>query len=212
MIIKFEKFKRYYPIITIIMLIIIAYFSGVTDYLTKKNFEFIHQACMDYVDKHPYLGPFIFMGVYVIYASLALPGILLLTILGGFIFSQPFSTLYVILSATIGGSILFLSAKTASVNFLSSKTNPIINKMEKGFHQNAARYLLILRLIPLFPCWLVTVASAIFQVRFRTFIWTTFIGITPCAFFVTQMGASIMMMLGNEGPWTFSSLLFHLHH
>ncbi len=211
MFIEIEKIKRSFPIIIILILIIIAYFSGFTGYFSKENFEHLHRASIDYVDKHPYLSPFMFMGIYILYASLALPGILLLTILGGFIFPQPLSTLYVIVSATFGGSILFLSTKTASGNFLNAKTSNFINKMEKGFQQNAAGYLLFLRLIPLFPCWLVTVASAVFQVRLRTFIWTTFIGITPCAFFLTQMGASIMMMLESEVPWTVSSLLIRMH-
>jgi len=189
-----------------------AYFSGITGYLTKENFEYIHRTAIDYVDKHPYLSPLMFMGIYVLYASLALPGVILLTILGGFIFPQPLSTLYVIVSATFGGSILFLSTRTAAGNFLNKKTSHFISKMEKAFHQNAAGCLLFLRLIPLFPCWLVTVASAVFQVKLRTFIWTTFIGITPFAFFLTQMGASIIMLLEYEGPRTVSSFLIRLHH
>ncbi len=201
-----------FPIVIILILILIAYLSGISGYLTKENFEYIHRTTIDYVNQHPYLSPLMFMGIYILYASLALPGILLLTILGGFIFPQPLSTLYVILSATFGGSILFLSARTATENFINTRTSPFISKMRKGFQENAAGYLLLLRLVPLFPCWLVTVSSAVFQVRLKTFIWTTFFGIMPCAFFLTQMGASIMMLLEYEGPWTLSSLLIRLHH
>lgn len=211
MVIEIKKIKRYFPFVIIIILIFVAYFSGITNYL-MENFEYIHRAAIEYVDKHPYLSPLMYMGIYVVYAALALPGVLLLTILGGFIFPQPLSTLYVIVSATFGGSILFLSTRAAAENFINIKSSQFISKMEKGFQQNAAGYLLLLRLIPLFPCWLVTVASAVFQVRFRTFIWATFIGITPCAFLLTQMGASIIMLMEYEGPWTLSSLLIHLHH
>ncbi|MBA3602704.1 MAG: TVP38/TMEM64 family protein [Parachlamydiaceae bacterium] len=209
---EIKKIKRFFPIIIIIILMVMAYFSEITGYLTKENFEYIHRTFNEYVYKHPYLSPLMFIGIYIIYASLALPGVVLLTILGGFIFPQPLSTLYVLVSATLGGSILFLSTKKATENFPNKKNSYFISKMEKGFQQNAACYLLLLRLIPLFPCWLVTVASAIFQVKLKTFIWTTFIGISPCVFFLTQMGASIIMLLEYEGPWTVSSLLIRLHH
>src|SRR5262245_50639422 len=99
--------KRFLSITVIIILIVIAYLTGFTRHLTWDNFEMVHQVAMENVEKHPYSSPFIYMGIYIIYASLALPGILLLTILGGFLFPLPLSSLYVICSATIGGSILF---------------------------------------------------------------------------------------------------------
>jgi uncharacterized membrane protein YdjX (TVP38/TMEM64 family) len=208
--IQMKAIKRFLPISIIVILIMIAYFVGFTSYLTWHNFEHVHQVAMDYVEKHPYSSPLIFMGIYITYASLALPGILLLTILGGLIFKLPLSTLYVVFSATIGGSILFLSTRRASENFLSDKAE-ILRKMEKGFQQNAAGYMLFLRIVPLFPYWVVNVASALFGIRFTTFIWTTFVGIIPCAFLLTQMGKSIMMMLESEAPWTLKSFLFTLH-
>ena len=53
---------------------------------------------MGYVEQHPYISPLVFMGVYIIYASLALPGILLMTLLGGFIFPQPMDSFCTLLS------------------------------------------------------------------------------------------------------------------
>lgn len=203
--------KRFLPITIIIILIVIAYLTGLTRHLTWDNFEMVHRVAMDYVQKHPLTSPLIFIGIYTIYASLALPGILLLTILGGFLFPLPLSTFYVICSATMGGSILFLSTRRASENFLSKKVE-LFSKIEKGFQRNAAGYMLFLRLVPLFPSWFVTVSSALFGVRLTTFIWTTFIGITPCAFLLTSMGAGIMMMLESKNPWTLNSFFMGLHH
>jgi uncharacterized membrane protein YdjX (TVP38/TMEM64 family) len=147
----FEKIKRLLPLFVTIILIMVAYFSGFTSYLTLENFEHIHQAAMDFVEKRPYSSPIMFMGIYIIYVSLALPGIILLTILGGFIFPQPLSTLYVVFSATIGGSILFFSTSSAAGNFLSKNEGHFLSKMKRGFQQHGAIYLLFLRLVPLFP-------------------------------------------------------------
>lgn len=203
--------KRFLPLSLIITLIMVAYLTGLTRHLNWDNFEMVHRVSMDYVEKHPYTSPLIFVGIYIVYASLALPGILLLTILGGFLFPLPLSTVYVICSATIGGSILFLSTKRASGNFLSKKVQ-LFSNIEKGFQKNAAGYMLFLRLVPIFPCWFVTVSSAVFGVRFTTFIWTTFIGITPCAFLLTSMGTGIMMILESKTPWTLYSFFINLNH
>jgi uncharacterized membrane protein YdjX (TVP38/TMEM64 family) len=194
--------KRFLPITIIIILIMIAYLTGFTRHLTWDNFEMVRRVAIENVEKHPYTSPLIYMGIYIIYASLALPGILLLTILGGFLFPLPLSTIYVICSATMGGSILFLSTRRASKNFLSKKVE-LFRRIEKGFRQNAAGYMLFLRLVPLFPCWFVTVSSALSGIRLTTFIWTTFIGIIPCAFLLTSMGAGIMMMLESKNHWAF---------
>lgn len=206
-----DAIKRFLPISMIIILIAIAYFIGLNRHLTWDNFDMVHHVAMEHVEKHPYLSPLIYMGIYIIYASLALPGILLLTILGGFLFPLPLSTCYVICSATIGGSILFLSTKRASGSFLTEKVR-FFSRIERGFHKNAARYMLFLRLVPLFPCWFVTISSALFGVRFKTFFWTTLVGITPCAFLVTSMGTAIMMMIESKSPSRFYSFFIGLHH
>ena|GEM_PF-4692936 len=110
--------KSFLPITLIIILIVISYFTGLARHLTWDNFEMVRSVAMEYVEKYPYTSPIIYVGIYVIYASLALPGILLLTILSGFLFPLPLSTFYVICSATFGGSILFLSTRSASRDFL----------------------------------------------------------------------------------------------
>ena len=97
-------------------------------------------------------------------------------------------------------------------NSFHFKKVEFFSKIEKGFQQNAAGYMLFLRLVPLFPCWFVTVSSALFGVRFTTFIWTTFIGITPCAFLLTSMGTGLMMMLESKNHWTLYSFFMGLHH
>lgn len=206
-----DVIKRFLPISTIIILIAFTYLMGLEVYITWDNFEMIHKTAMENVEKHPYIGPLIFMGIYIFYTSLALPGIILLTILGGFLFPLPLSTFYVICSSTIGGSILFLSTRKASDNILSKKIE-IFRKIEVRFKENAMAYMLFLRLVPLFPCWFVTVSAALLGVRLTTFIWTTFIGIIPCAFLLTSMGKGVMMMLESQNPWSFYSFFTIFHH
>ena len=120
--------------------------------------------------------------------ALSLPGGALLSIIGGFLFGVPLSTIYVVVGATIGATIIFLAARTAIGDLLKRKAGPFLSKMDTGFQKNTASYLLFLRLIPLVPFWLVNIAPAFFNVKTRTYLWTTFVGIIPGAYVFTQAG------------------------
>ena len=92
------------------------------------------------------------------------------------------------IGATIGATILFLVAKTALGDPLRQRFAAQIKAMEEGFRANAFSYLLLLRLVPLFPFWLVNLAAAFTGVSAVTFIVTTFVGIIPGAFVFASIG------------------------
>lgn len=124
----------------------------------------------------------------------------------GFLFPIPLSTLYVVIGATLGALIIFLSARTAFGEFFQKKAGTLLKKMEKGFQENAWSYLLFLRFVPLFPFWLVNIAAAFFQVRVWIFVWTTIVGIIPGAYVYTQAGAGIGAVLESNRSFSFSGV------
>ena len=86
-------------------------------------------------------------------------------------------------------SALFLAARYSLGGYLHERAGPAIRKMEAGFCENEMSYMLVLRLIPLFPFWLVNIAPAFLNVRLRTYVIGTFIGIIP--------GTAVYAMLGS---------------
>ena len=178
----------------------IVYFSGAYQYLSFETLKEHHVALKTFVAAHPFSVPLAYMLVYIVATALSIPGALFLSLLGGYLFSQPFSTLYVVFSATCGATIIFFAARTAFGDSLRKKASPFLKKVESGFQQNAASYLLFLRLVPLFPFWFVNIAPAFFGVSLRTFVWTTFVGIIPGAFVFTFAGGGLEEIFesGNE--------------
>ncbi len=172
------------------------------DYLTFDIFHKYRQELNDLVTHHPALSPVLYVCVFIIFASLSIPSSLLLSILGGFLFPQPWCTLYVVISATIGATVIFSLAKTTIGEYLRQRTGPFLKKMERGFQKNAISYLFFLRFIPLFPFWIVNLAPAFFGIRLRTFVWTTFLGIIPISFVYTQTGAGLGEILDSDGKIT----------
>lgn len=190
-----RKIKRFIPAICILIFIALAYFSGLTNSVTLDNWSKVEQPIRAFIKEHPYLTPFLFMGIYAAYAALSLPGSIVLSIIAGVLFPQPYSTLYVVVGATMGASLLFMIARTAARDYFQQKSGPFLKKMEEGFHRDVASYMLFLRLVPAFPFFLVNIAPAILGVPFFTFLWTTFLGIIPASFVFTQAGAGLMMIL-----------------
>jgi len=78
--------------------------------------------------------------------------------------------------------------------------------MEGGFQKNAASYLLFLRFIPLFPFWLVNIAPAFFNVKTRTYIWTTFVGIIPGSYVYAQAGSGLGTIFEEGKSFSFNSV------
>lgn len=197
-----RKIRSLLPFLFIFVIIattcVFAYFHPVS----WSNLKIFQLNLKIFSQAHPFLTPLLFMSIYILYSLLSLPGIFILSLFAGSLFTQPFSTIYVIVAATIGASLLFLAARTAFGQIFCRKAKQnLLLKMEEGFQKNAASYLLFLRLIPLFPFWLVNIAGAFFSVPFWTFAWTTLVGMIPSVFIYTQAGKGITLLLHSPDPF-----------
>jgi uncharacterized membrane protein YdjX (TVP38/TMEM64 family) len=123
--------------------------------------------------------------------AFSLPGALLLTIAGGFLFGGLVGGSVTVFSATAGAALIFLAARSSLGVMLRNRAGPSLAKFREGFERDAASYLLFLRLVPLFPFWLVNLAPALLSVPFKTFVWTTFVGIMPGTFAYSFAGAGL---------------------
>jgi len=186
---------------------IILYLSGITDYLSYEMLQTHRATVVNWVDTHYILAPLSYMGIYILSTSLSIPGGIILTLAGGFLFGQPGATIYTVIGASVGATIIFMVAKTALGAILREKARPFLQKMEVGFAKNQISYLLFIRLIPLFPFWLVNVAPALFNVALWTYAWTTFLGIIPGSFVYTQAGAGLGAILDSGEKFSIESLL-----
>jgi len=168
---------------------LIAFFAlGLNKYLTLDLLKENREVLKTWVYEHKTQAVLLFIVAYVITAAFSLPLGALLSVAGGFLFGSIFGAMWIVIGATIGATILFLVAKTALGEPLRQRFASQIQRMEEGFRANAFSYLLLLRLVPLFPFWLVNLAPAFLGVSLGTFVITTFIGIIPGAFVFASIG------------------------
>ena len=111
--------------------------------------------------------------------------------MGGFLFGTLETTTYVVFGATVGATVIFLAARYAFADYLRAKAGASVRKMEDGFRENAMSYLLFLRLVPVFPFWLVNLVPAFIGVSTRTYVLGTFFGIIPGTFVFASVGSGL---------------------
>jgi uncharacterized membrane protein YdjX (TVP38/TMEM64 family) len=201
-----RRWLRFLPLILILIAMSAIYLSGIYRYLSFDYLKIYHQTLKAFVAMHPFAITFLYIFVYIALTALSVPGAIFLTLLGGYLFPQPLSTLYVVFSATCGATLIFLAARTALGDSLRKKAGPFLKKMEKGFRENAASYLLFLRFVPLFPFWIVNIAPAFFRVPLRTFVWTTLVGIAPGSFVFTLTGGGLEKIFETQQAFSIGAI------
>jgi uncharacterized membrane protein YdjX (TVP38/TMEM64 family) len=129
----------------------------------------------------------LYVALYAAVVALSVPGGAVLTIAGGFLFGTWVGSLSAVVGATLGAACIFLAAR-AGLGGLAQRAGPRFAKLEAGFRADAFNYLLFLRLVPLFPFWLVNLVPALAGVGLPAFLLSTFIGIIPGTFVYASLG------------------------
>ncbi|MEM6466461.1 MAG: TVP38/TMEM64 family protein [Pseudomonadota bacterium] len=122
--------------------------------------------------------------IYVAVVAFSLPGGLVMTLTGGFLFGAIVGASLTVFSATIGASAIFLAAKSGLGDALHAKLNGassggILKRIENGLRENEVSYLLMMRLVPAIPFFVANLAPAFLGVKLRNYVLTTFFGIIP---------------------------------
>ena len=144
---------------------------------------------------HPLLATLAFVVVYAGATALSLPGALFLTMAGGFLFGTWLGGLLSVIGATSGAVVLFLIARSSLGAALRDRAGPWLMRLEAGFRRDAFSYLLVLRLVPLFPFWLVNLVPALLDVPLSTFALATFVGIIPGGLVYASVGSGLGAVL-----------------
>lgn len=181
-------FRRFLPLLILAAGLGAFFALGLDRYVTLDTLRDNRQALSAWVAENWALAAFVYVLAYIAMVAFSLPGGLVATLTGGFLFGTVFGGLLTVFGATIGATAIFLAAKTALGETLREKAGPKLRKLEDGFGKNAFSYMLVLRLVPVFPFFLVNLAPAFLGVPLRTYVVATFLGIIPGTFVFASLG------------------------
>lgn len=133
----------------------------------------------------------IFILAYIAVTGLSLPGAVILTLAGGFLFGSVVGTLLVNVGATTGATLAFLAARYLLRDWVEQKFGRWLAPVQQGFAQNAFNYLMTLRLIPVFPFFVVNLVSGLTRMTVGSYVAATAIGIIPGSFVYAYAGRQL---------------------
>ncbi|MEA2783445.1 MAG: hypothetical protein QOK29_4989 [Rhodospirillaceae bacterium] len=201
------RFRQWLPLLAIAIGIGLFFAFGLQRYLSFDMLRANRAWLLQQVAAHRVLVLAIYIALYAAAVALSLPGAVVLTLAGGLLFGQWLGTVATVLAATVGATLLFLAARTALAALLQSSARPWLGRMQQGFQANAFSYLLFLRLVPLFPFFIVNLVPAFLGVPLRVFIIATLIGIIPGTFVFTTVGAGLGGLLDRQVEPSISGIL-----
>jgi len=172
--------------------LIVAFFAlGGQRYLSLEAVKTHRDALLAFAQDHYVAALAIAFVTYAGATALSLPGGLVLSLTMGFIFGRWAGTALVVLAATVGATLVFLAARYLFADAARRRMGALGERISAGFTENALSYLLFLRLVPLFPFFLVNLAPAFTRIRLATFVLGTFIGIIPATFVYVNLGETL---------------------
>ncbi len=183
------------------------FWSGLGRYLSFETLQENRDVLQEWVRDRSALAALAYILLYAAVTVFSVPGGAVMSITGGFLFGSLWGALYIVVGATSGASLLFLAAKTSLGDPLRAKAGPWLQKMEEGFQENALSYLLVLRLVPLFPFFVVNLVPAFLGVSLGVYVVGTFLGIIPGAFVFASVGAGLGSILESGGEFSARGVL-----
>ncbi len=192
------RLKKWGPLIAIGGLMAFGFSQGWHHYLSLDALVRHREWLADQVAAHYFMMLGGYMLAYILAVALSFPGASFLTIAGGLLFGWAIGGAVTVLAATIGASVIFLAARSAFGASLRARAGGFVDRFSAGFRDNAFNYLLFLRLVPVFPFWLINVVPALFNVRLGTYFLATLIGILPGTFAYGFIGAGLDSIIAAQ--------------
>ena len=186
-----NKFFKLLPIIVLILGIVAFFALGGHHYLSLEVIKNNYQSLVDFTADNFVTSCLIFSIAYILVVAFSIPGASVMTLVGGFLFGVYVGSVLVVFSATTGAVIVYLAVKSALGEILKSKAKGNIEKMRNGFENDAFNYLLSIRLVPIFPFFIINIACGMLGVKFRDFFWATLIGIIPGSVIYVWVGTGL---------------------
>ncbi len=200
-------FKRLWPIAALLVAVALLVAFGPDSETILAALREHRETLIALVAEYVVIADLVFMAIYALAIALSIPGGAMMTIVGGFLFGPLRTAIYVVIAATVGATALFLIARSAVGDRLRARAGPWLGKMEAGFQENALSYLLVLRLVPLFPFFVVNLVPAFLGVRLRTYVVGTFFGIIPGTCVFALAGGGLGSALEASADFDISAVL-----
>lgn len=179
-------------LVALIVIAIAAFWlSGGSEWLTLDALKQNRAALEQWNHEHFSLALTLYAFAYVLVTALSLPGAAVMTLAGGALFGNLFGLVAVSLASTIGASIAFLVARFLLRDTLQAKYRETVARIDRGIEKDGAFYLATLRLVPVFPFFLINLTLGLTGMRLWTYAWVSWLAMLPGTFVYVNAGTQL---------------------
>ena len=193
------KMPRLLLILLIITLISIWYIFDLGQLLTLDYFKNQQASIELWKSENPLTAAVIFATIYISVAALSLPGATILTLVGGAIFGLLWGTVIVSFASTIGATLAFLVARLLLKDWVQQRFGNKLKTLNEGFEKDGAFYLFTLRLVPIFPFFVINLLMGLTPIRVRTFYWISQVGMLAATLVYVNAGTQLARIENLQG-------------
>jgi len=190
--------RRLVPLIVVLAASAIVFAMGWHRQLSFETLVRHHETLRTFIAAHEAAAVAAYVALYIAAVALSIPVGFYLTMTGGILFGAVLGGAAAIVSATIGAICIFLIAKSAVGDYLVRRAGPLAQRLAQGFRDDAFSYLLFLRLVPIFPFWIVNLVPALVGVKLSTFAAATFLGVIPATFVFAFVGEGLDSVIAAQ--------------
>jgi uncharacterized membrane protein YdjX (TVP38/TMEM64 family) len=166
-----------------------------------------HGWLLGFVAGAPALASMLFMVIYAAAVAISVPGVAILTVIGGYLFGWFHGTALVLIAATMSATGVFLLTRSAVDDRLRLRAGPAVQRFADGFRRNALSYGFALNLVPIFPYALIIAVPAACNVSLATFVAGMFLGLVPGTFLFAGLGDGLDDVLASGVPLRLTSFV-----
>ena len=177
-----KPYKKSLSITIVLSLAILGFFifrQDILDTLAQLNLQSLkdnYASLKIYFNNRPFQSSLVYVAIYILVTALSLPGAVILTLAGGAIFGLWWGTILVSFSSTLGATAAFLLTRFFFRNYIRSRFGDKLTTINEGIKKDGAFYLFTLRLIPVFPFFVINVLMALTALKTWTFYWVSQLG------------------------------------
>jgi uncharacterized membrane protein YdjX (TVP38/TMEM64 family) len=179
---------------------IVAYFVfDLGQILSLENFKASQADIVAAKDANPLLYISGFFLLYVAVTGLSIPGAAIMTLIAGALFGVLIGTIIVSFASTLGATLAFLSARFVLRDWVQGKFGERLRAIDEGLEKDGAFYLFTLRLIPVFPFFVINLLMGLTRIKTRTFFWVSQLGMLPATIVFVNAGTQISRIESTAG-------------
>ncbi|CAH0533045.1 Soluble pyridine nucleotide transhydrogenase [Vibrio stylophorae] len=167
---------RIFTVIALAVVISSWFIFDLGDYFTLANAKAQQQSLIEQIQNAPILSSLAYFALYVLITALSLPGAAIVTLLSGALFGFWWALILVSFASSIGATLAFLLSRFLLRDWVSQRFGERFKAINQGVEKDGPFYLLTLRLIPIFPFFLINLALGLTQMKTRTFYWVSQLG------------------------------------